>query len=62
VQLCLQLLLVYNHGGNDSQKSNGYYSCSSCCYINANPGINDAWLDVVLPSESGAFKMQDGFH
>jgi PiT family inorganic phosphate transporter len=43
------------HGGNDSQKSNGYYSGS--CGINANPGIQmDAWL-MWLPSESGAFKM-----
>jgi hypothetical protein len=32
-------------------------------YINANPGIQmDAWLDVALPSESGTFKCQDGYH
>jgi PiT family inorganic phosphate transporter len=27
-------------------------------YINANPGVQmESWLDVVLPSDSGAFKM-----
>ncbi|MBE0391541.1 inorganic phosphate transporter [Flavobacterium sp. PL002] len=58
MQLVSSAAFSLGHGGNDSQKVMGIIAAAVAVYINANPGIHmDSWLDVVLPSESGAFKM-----
>jgi PiT family inorganic phosphate transporter len=58
MQLLSSAAFSLGHGGNDSQKVMGIIAAAVAVYINANPGIQmDAWLDVVLPSETGAFKM-----
>jgi PiT family inorganic phosphate transporter len=58
MQLLSSAAFSLGHGGNDSQKVMGIIAAAVAVYINANPGIQmDAWLDVVLPSESGTFKM-----
>lgn len=58
MQLLSSAAFSLGHGGNDSQKVMGIIAAAVAVYINANPGIQmDAWLDVVLPSESGAFRM-----
>ena len=58
MQLLSSAAFSLGHGGNDSQKVMGIIAAAVAVYINANPGIHmDEWLDVVLPSEGGAFKM-----
>lgn len=58
MQLVSSAAFSLGHGGNDSQKVMGIIAAAVAVYINANPGVHmDSWLDVVLPSESGAFKM-----
>jgi PiT family inorganic phosphate transporter len=60
MQLLSSAAFSLGHGGNDSQKVMGIIAAAVAVYINANPGIQmDAWLDVALPSEGGAFKMPD---
>jgi PiT family inorganic phosphate transporter len=40
------------------KKVMGIIAAAVAVYINANPGVQmESWLDVVLPSDSGAFKM-----
>ncbi|AWG23169.1 inorganic phosphate transporter [Flavobacterium faecale] len=58
MQLLSSAAFSLGHGGNDSQKVMGIIAAAVAVYINANPGIHmDSWLDVVLPSEGGAFRM-----
>lgn len=58
MQLLSSAAFSLGHGGNDSQKVMGIIAAAVAVYINANPGVHmDAWLDVVLPSDDGAFKM-----
>ena len=58
MQLLSSAAFSLGHGGNDSQKVMGIIAAAVAVYINANPGIQmDAWLDVVLPSETGSFRM-----
>lgn len=58
MQLLSSAAFSLGHGGNDSQKVMGIIAAAVAVYINSNPGIHmDAWLDVVLPSDGGAFKM-----
>jgi PiT family inorganic phosphate transporter len=58
MQLLSSAAFSLGHGGNDSQKVMGIIAAAVAVYINANPGMQmDAWLDVVLPSDNGAFKM-----
>ncbi|KUJ59581.1 phosphate transporter [Flavobacteriaceae bacterium CRH] len=58
MQLLSSAAFSLGHGGNDSQKVMGIIAAAVAVYIHANPGIHmDSWLDVVLPSDSGEFKM-----
>jgi PiT family inorganic phosphate transporter len=58
MQLLSSAAFSLGHGGNDSQKVMGIIAAAVAVYINANPGVQmESWLDVVLPSDSGAFKM-----
>ncbi|MCC9074070.1 inorganic phosphate transporter [Flavobacterium sp. F-65] len=58
MQLLSSAAFSLGHGGNDSQKVMGIIAAAVAVYIHANPGIHmDEWLDVVLPSDDGAFKM-----
>lgn len=60
MQLVSSAAFSLGHGGNDSQKVMGIIAAAVAVYINANPGVQmDSWLDVVLPSENGAFRMPD---
>jgi PiT family inorganic phosphate transporter len=58
MQLLSSAAFSLGHGGNDSQKVMGIIAAAVAVYIHSNPGIHmDEWLDVVLPSDDGAFKM-----
>ncbi|KIA96841.1 MULTISPECIES: inorganic phosphate transporter [unclassified Flavobacterium] len=58
MQLLSSAAFSLGHGGNDSQKVMGIIAAAVAVYIHTNPGVHmDAWLDVVLPSDDGAFKM-----
>lgn len=58
MQLLSSAAFSLGHGGNDSQKVMGIIAAAVAVYINTNPGVHmDSWLDVVLPSDDGAFKM-----
>jgi PiT family inorganic phosphate transporter len=58
MQLLSSAAFSLGHGGNDSQKVMGIIAAAVAVYINTNPGVHmDEWLDVVLPSDGGAFKM-----
>lgn len=58
MQLLSSAAFSLGHGGNDSQKVMGIIAAAVAVYIHSNPGIHmDPWLDVVLPSDDGAFKM-----
>ncbi len=58
MQLLSSAAFSLGHGGNDSQKVMGIIAAAVVVYVNTNHGVKmDPWLDVVLPSEDGAFKM-----
>jgi len=58
MQLLSSAAFSLGHGGNDSQKVMGIIAAAVAVYIHTNPGVHmDSWLDVVLPSDSGDFKM-----
>jgi PiT family inorganic phosphate transporter len=58
MQLLSSAAFSLGHGGNDSQKVMGIIAAAVAVYIHTNPGVHmDEWLDVVLPSDDGAFKM-----
>ncbi|MFB9107363.1 inorganic phosphate transporter [Flavobacterium gyeonganense] len=58
MQLLSSAAFSLGHGGNDSQKVMGIIAAAVVVYINTHHGVKmDEWLDVVLPSETGEFKM-----
>ncbi|MET3021438.1 inorganic phosphate transporter, partial [Flavobacterium hydatis] len=58
MQLLSSAAFSLGHGGNDSQKVMGIIAAAVAVYIHTNPGVHmESWLDVVLPSDGGAFKM-----
>lgn len=58
MQLLSSAAFSLGHGGNDSQKVMGIIAAAVAVYIHSNPGVHmEEWLDVVLPSDDGAFKM-----
>ncbi|MNQ51066.1 Low-affinity inorganic phosphate transporter 1 [compost metagenome] len=58
MQLLSSAAFSLGHGGNDSQKVMGIIAAAVVVYLNTHPGVHmSEWLDVVLPSDTGAFKM-----
>ena len=62
MQLLSSAAFSLGHGGNDSQKVMGIIAAAVTVYIQTSGIAQESlpdWLDVVLPDESGAFKMPD---
>jgi PiT family inorganic phosphate transporter len=59
MQLLSSAAFSLGHGGNDSQKVMGIIAAAVAVYIHTSPAGThmDPWLDVVLPSDGGAFSM-----
>jgi len=62
MQLLSSAAFSLGHGGNDSQKVMGIIAAAVAVYIHTTGLAQDSmpdWLDVVLPDESGHFKMPE---
>jgi len=62
MQLLSSAAFSLGHGGNDSQKVMGIIAAAVAVYIHTTGLSQDSmphWLDVVLPDESGHFKMPE---
>lgn len=62
MQLLSSAAFSLGHGGNDSQKVMGIIAAAVAVYIHTTGFAQDSmpdWLDVVLPDESGHFKMPE---
>ena len=60
MQLLSSAAFSLGHGGNDSQKVMGIIAAAVAVYIHTSGVAQEtlpAWLDVVLPSDDGPFKM-----
>ena len=62
MQLLSSAAFSLGHGGNDSQKVMGIIAAAVAVYINTSGVAQESlpsWLDVVLPSDGGAFRMPE---
>jgi PiT family inorganic phosphate transporter len=60
MQLLSSAAFSLGHGGNDSQKVMGIIAAAVAVYIHTSGVAQESlpsWLDVVLPTDNGAFKM-----